>query len=183
MRSAFRLLHAAVPLVLLTLFVVWSASQAGSYVATWNGILNVLHALAPVYGQPEAHSISLYQVNDAVRKVAHFLIGLLAIVACNRTLNVATRLPAVHRIAISALLSLSVIGIGAWVRFESPDRHVRWAQFTASVTGIGMGVVAVSVAALDVWILGVMKNEACKTEKLTADFKGDTDDSADVEDI
>lgn len=183
MRIALRLLYAAVPLVVLTLFVVWSGSQAGSYVATWNAIVHVLHTLAPAYGQPDTYSISLYQLNDAVRKAAHFLIGLLAVVVCNRTLRVATGLPSVQRIALSAMLSLSLIGIGAWVRFESPDRHVRWVQFTASITGIGMGVVAVSLAGLDVWILGIVKDEACKTEKLTANFKCGTDDSADTEDI
>ena len=149
MKRLFRAVYASVPLLLLFVLVAWTASNAGSYRSTWLGTFWVLNRLAPQYQPINDYGVSMYQLNDAIRRVAHILIGFMAVIVMDRILRINTRMRGGLRLAIACCLSLIVIGTGAAVRYRSSLRHVRTVQFVSSATGMLLGVVLVTCAALD----------------------------------
>ena len=149
MKRLLRAVYASVPLLLLLVLVAWTASNAGSYRSTWLGTFWVLNRLAPQYQPINDYGVSMYQLNDAIRRVAHILIGFMAVIVMDRILRINTRMRGGLRLAIACCLSLIVIGTGAAVRYRSSLRHVRTVQFVSSATGMLLGVVLVSCAALD----------------------------------
>ena len=96
MKRLLRALYASIPLVVLLLLVAWTASNAGSYRSTWIGTYWALNALAPNYEPISDYGVSMYQVNDALRRLAHILIGLLSVIVMDRILRIASRLRGGH---------------------------------------------------------------------------------------
>jgi hypothetical protein len=144
-----RLIYASLPLVVLLILVAWTASNAGSYRSTWLGTFWALDKLAPQYQPISDYGVSMYQLNDAIRRIAHILIGFMSVIVMNRILRIASRLRGWLRLAIACCLSLVVIGTGAAVRYNSSLRHVRIVQFVSSATGMLVGCAWIAIVALD----------------------------------
>lgn len=149
MKRLLRAIYASIPLVVLLVLVVWTASNAGSYRSTWLGTFWALNKLAPQYQPISDYGVSMYQLNDALRRLAHILIGFMAVIVMNRILRITSRLRGGPRLAIACCLSLMVIGTGAAVRYRSSLRHVRTVQFVSSATGMLIGALVVSAVAFD----------------------------------
>ena len=79
MKRLSRLLYASIPILLLLMLVAWTASNAGSYRSSWLGTFWVLNNLAPQYQPISDYGVSMYQLNDALRRLAHILIGFMAV--------------------------------------------------------------------------------------------------------
>ena len=149
MKRLVRALYAGIPLLVLLVLVAWTASNAGSYRSTWLGTFWALNKLAPNYEPISDYGVSMYQLNDALRRLAHILIGFMAVIVMDRILRLTSRLRGGPRLAIACCLSLIVIGTGAAIRFSSSQRHVRTVQFVSSAVGMLIAVTFVSTAALD----------------------------------
>lgn len=169
MKRTLRILYASIPLFLLLALVAWTASNAGSYRSTWLGTFWVLNGLAPQYQPISDYGVSMYQLNDAIRRVAHILIGFMAVIVMDRILRIVTKMRGGPRLAIACCLSLIVIGTGAAVRYRSSLRHVRIVQFVSSATGMLLGAVVVSVAALDRRIVARLQDAPPEVVKGSAD--------------
>ena len=128
MKRILRFAYASVPLLILLGLVGWTASNFGSYRSTWLGTFWVLNKLAPQYQPISDYGVSMYQLNDAIRRIAHILIGFMSVVVMERILRTTSRLRVGLRIAFACCLSLFVIGTGAAVRYNSSLRHVRIVQ-------------------------------------------------------
>jgi hypothetical protein len=168
-KRTLRIFYASIPLLLLLALVAWTASNAGSYRSTWLGTFWVLNGLAPQYQPINDYGVSMYQLNDALRRVAHILIGFMAVIVMDRILRIVSKLRGGPRLAIACCLSLIVIGTGAAVRYRSSLRHVRIVQFVSSATGMLLGAVAVSVAALDRRIVARLQDAPPEVVKGSAD--------------
>ncbi len=149
MKRLSRVLYAGIPFLLLLVLVAWTASNAGSYRSSWLGTFWVLNNLAPQYQPISDYGVSMYQLNDALRRLAHILIGFMAVILMDRVLRINTRMRGGKRLVIACALSVIVIGTGAAVRFRSSLRHVRLVQFVSSATGMLLGAAAISIAAVD----------------------------------
>ena len=149
MKRVSRVLYAGIPFLLLLVLVAWTASNAGSYRSSWLGTFWVLNNLAPQYQPISDYGVSMYQLNDALRRLAHILIGFMAVILMDRVLRINTRMRGGKRLVIACALSVIVIGTGAAVRFRSSLRHVRLVQFVSSATGMLLGAAALSIAAVD----------------------------------
>lgn len=169
MKRTLRILYASIPLFLLLALVAWTASNAGSYRSTWLGTFWVLNGLAPQYQPISDYGVSMYQLNDAIRRVAHILIGFMAVIVMDRILRIISKMRGGPRLAIACCLSLIVIGTGAAVRYRSSLRHVRIVQFVSSATGMLLGAVVVSVAALDRRIVARLQDAPPEVVKGSAD--------------
>ena len=84
MKRLSRLLYASIPILLLLMLVAWTASNAGSYRSSWLGTFWVLNNLAPQYQPISDYGVSMYQLNDALRRLAHILIGFMAVIVMDR---------------------------------------------------------------------------------------------------
>ncbi|MFM7186728.1 MAG: hypothetical protein ACKO14_02815 [Armatimonadota bacterium] len=169
MKRLIRGLYAGIPLVVLLALVGWTASNAGSYRSTWLGTFWALNNLAPQYQLVNDYSVSMYQLNDALRRLAHILIGFMAVIVMDRILRITSQLRGGPRLAIACCLSLVVIGTGAAVRYRSSLRHVRTVQLVSSATGMLFGVVVVSFAALDRRIVSRLQDAPPEVVKVCSD--------------
>jgi hypothetical protein len=169
MKRLIRVIYASVPFLILLLLVAWTASNAGSYRSTWLGIFWVLKSLAPQYQPISDFGVSMYQLNDALRRLAHILIGFMAIIVIERVLRINTRFRGGKRLALACALSLIVIGTGAAVRYRSSLRHVRLVQFVSSGTGMLLGAAAISIAAIDKRIVARLQDAPPEVVKGCAD--------------
>lgn len=183
MKRLIRLLYASIPLVALLAVVVWTATNAGSYRSTWLGTFWALDKLAPEYQPISDYGVSMYQLNDALRRLAHILIGFMAVVVIQRILRITTRLRGGPRLAIALGLALFVIGTGAAVRYQSSLRHVRVVQFVSSATGMLFGALVVSFAALDRRIVSRLQDappevvKGCSDDGCTDAFETDEEEN------
>jgi len=183
LKRLLRALYASIPLVVLLLLVAWTASNAGSYRSTWIGTYWALNALAPNYEPISDYGVSMYQVNDALRRLAHILIGLLSVIVMDRILRIASRLRGGPRLAIACCLSLFVIGTGAAVRFSSSERHVRIVQFGSSAVGMLLGATFVSIVALDRRIVSRLQDAPPEVVKGCSDDGCDAVSETDEEEL
>lgn len=149
MKRILRAVYASVPLLILLALVAWTASNAGSYRSTWLGTFWALDKLAPQYQPISDYGVSMYQLNDAIRRIAHILIGFMSVIVMDRILRIASGLRGGPRLAAACCLSLVVIGTGAAVRYNSSLRHVRIVQFISSASGMLAGAAWIAIAALD----------------------------------
>ena len=169
MKRLSRVLYAGIPFLLLLVLVAWTASNAGSYRSSWLGTFWVLNNLAPQYQPISDYGVSMYQLNDALRRLAHILIGFMAVILMDRVLRINTRMRGGKRLVIACALSVIVIGTGAAVRFRSSLRHVRLVQFVSSATGMLLGAAAISVAAVDKRIIARLQDAPPEVVKGCAD--------------
>ena len=169
MKRLSRLLYASIPILLLLMLVAWTASNAGSYRSSWLGTFWVLNNLAPQYQPISDYGVSMYQLNDALRRLAHILIGFMAVIVMDRVLRINTRMRGGKRLALACALSVIVIGTGAAVRFRSSLRHVRLVQFVSSATGMRLGAAAISIAAVDKRIIARLQDAPPEVVKGCAD--------------
>lgn len=169
MKRLSRVLYAGIPFLLLLMLVAWTASNAGSYRSSWLGTFWVLNNLAPQYQPISDYGVSMYQLNDALRRMAHILIGFMAVIVMDRVLRVNTRMRGGKRLVIACALSVIVIGTGAAVRFRSSLRHVRLVQFVSSATGMLLGAAAISIAAVDKRIIARLQDAPPEVVKGCAD--------------
>ena len=151
------------------MLVAWTASNAGSYRSSWLGTFWVLNNLAPQYQPISDYGVSMYQLNDALRRLAHILIGFMAVIVMDRVLRINTRMRGGKRLALACALSVIVIGTGAAVRFRSSLRHVRLVQFVSSATGMLLGAAAISIAAVDKRIIARLQDAPPEVVKGCAD--------------
>jgi hypothetical protein len=169
MKRPIRLLYASIPILLLIVLVAWTASNAGSYRSSWLGTFWVLNNLAPQYQPISDYGVSMYQLNDALRRLAHILIGFMAVIVMDRVLRINTRMRGGKRLALACALSVIVIGTGAAVRYRSSLRHVRLVQFVSSATGMLLGAAAISIAAVDKRIIARLQDAPPEVVKGCAD--------------
>jgi hypothetical protein len=169
MKRLIRVLYASVPFLILLVLVAWTASNAGSYRSSWLGTYWVLNSLAPQYQPISDFGVSMYQLNDALRRLAHILIGFMATIVLDRILRITTRIRGGKRLALACALSLIVIGTGAAVRYRSSLRHVRMVQFVSSATGMLLGAAAISIAAIDRRIVARLQDAPPEVVKGCAD--------------
>jgi hypothetical protein len=169
MKRPIRLLYASIPILLLIMLVAWTASNAGSYRSSWLGTFWVLNNLAPQYQPISDYGVSMYQLNDALRRLAHILIGFMAVIVMDRVLRINTRMRGGKRLALACALSVIVIGTGAAVRYRSSLRHVRLVQFVSSATGMLLGAAAISIAAVDKRIIARLQDAPPEVVKGCAD--------------
>lgn len=169
MKRLSRVLYAGIPFLLLLVLVAWTASNAGSYRSSWLGTFWVLNNLAPQYQPISDYGVSMYQLNDALRRLAHILIGFMAVILMDRVLRINTRMRGGKRLVIACALSVIVIGTGAAVRFRSSLRHVRLVQFVSSATGMLLGAAAISIAAVDKRIVARLQDAPPEVVKGCAD--------------
>ena len=169
MKRLNRLLYASIPILLLIVLVAWTASNAGSYRSSWLGTFWVLNNLAPQYQPISDYGVSMYQLNDALRRLAHILIGFMAVIVMDRVLRINTRMRGGKRLALACALSVIVIGTGAAVRYRSSLRHVRLVQFVSSATGMLLGAAAISIAAVDKRIIARLQDAPPEVVKGCAD--------------
>ena len=128
-----------------------------------------MNNLAPQYQPISDYGVSMYQLNDALRRLAHILIGFMAVIVMDRVLRINTRMRGGKRLALACALSVIVIGTGAAVRFRSSLRHVRLVQFVSSATGMLLGAAAISIAAVDKRIIARLQDAPPEVVKGCAD--------------
>ena len=131
------------PLLVGMIGVLAFATDRGGYMATWNLTIAALNGLTPEFPRLEPDNrvwmISMHQINNALRRLAHVLTYASMALLLVRTLQWGRpRLRARAVLGMLALCGLLTAG-ESLVRLNlSTERHVRWEQLSLNLIGVGI---------------------------------------------
>lgn len=132
------------PLLLWIVLLLVLATTLGEYIATWKLFQRVLSWMTPEFapiptdGRFAVVEVSMYQINQGLRRAAHVAmyagLTLLAVRACQ------WGEPRLRRrtVLVALLMSLVFTGGESLVRLRSPGRHVRWENLALNLIGTGL---------------------------------------------
>ncbi|MFM7320083.1 MAG: hypothetical protein ACKO5K_00990 [Armatimonadota bacterium] len=121
------------------------AGPIGGYPETWAMLRRILDGLAPGHAPISDYGVTLYQLNEAVRRLAHALLACAVVVAVDR--GPASRLPAARRIPVSILSAAGIAALAAGIRSLVETRHVRPEQWLPTLAGIVLGTAWIALGA------------------------------------
>ena len=131
------------PLLVGIAGVLAFATDRGGYMATWNLTIAALNGLTPEFPRLEPDNrvwmISMHQINNALRRVAHVLTYASMALLLVRTLQWGR--PRLRARAVLGMLFICGLLTGAesLVRLKlSNERHVRWEQVLLNLIGVGV---------------------------------------------
>jgi|GEM_PF-4284950 VanZ family protein len=133
------------PVAVWVIVLFWSGAEAARYETSWRWLEGILRLLCPEHAPPESPNVqvnvSMYQLNGAVRRVAHIfgygvLAGLLirAIQQGNPRLKPQSLLAAVG-------LGLLFTAVDEVHRLIQENRHAKWQDVVLNLVGMVLVVV------------------------------------------
>lgn len=139
MRRAVRVLLYAGPLLLAGALTLALATSLGDYRVSWTLTARLLDAVAPGHAPISDYGVTRYQINDAVRTLAH--VGLYALAAGLAARAARWGRPDLPGRALLAALAFAALLTGAEsaVRLRTPTRHVRPIQLLWNLAGVALG--------------------------------------------
>lgn len=144
-RRAVRALLAWGPLAIALATACFLAGSAGGYTATWMALRRTLDRLAPGHAPISDYGVTLYQLNEAVRRAAHSLVAAIVVVLADR--GPGAHFPLRRRIPIALGIGAMVVAGAALVRWQTNDRHVRIEQWLPTLLGLALGLGWILIAA------------------------------------
>jgi len=173
-RAAIRLLLRTAPLALVAVVLMVLSGEGGSYESSWRAIRWFFDTVSPQRRTGVDWAISMYQINDTVRKLAHVLLYA-GVVWTGASLLPGNR--AQHpwrRIAVGIGVAAMLGGADTAVRLLSETRHVRWEQLLWNSGGVAIASV--------LWILRQGIDHVTRWAENPTDFNDSNPDPATIAD-
>ncbi|GAB4454982.1 MAG: hypothetical protein OHK0029_10370 [Armatimonadaceae bacterium] len=131
------------PVALWVGVLIWGGAEGARYETSWSLIQWALMVLAPEHAPPEAATgiqvqVTMYQINGALRRVAHVLAyAVLAGLVIRAIQRGNTRLTGA---AIATALTLGLVFTGAdeLHRWLQENRHAKWLDVWLNLSGVGL---------------------------------------------
>lgn len=127
--------------VLLWMAVVFVGStDLGRYETSWNIVIRVLNFLCPEFAQPPEKglqlNISMYQINTAMRRLAHiFLYAMLTFLTVRALQQGKPRLR-MRSLVAAFLITMAYAGTDELHRYFEQHRHAKWSDIALNLYGI-----------------------------------------------
>jgi len=144
-RTVIRTALRWIPLAAAAAGAVVLAGPLGAYTVSWSALRRGLDWLAPGHDPISDFGVSLYQLNDAVRRFAHAALACAVVVAVDR--GPCARMPWRRRFVVAIGSAAGVAALAAAVRWRVESRHVRIEQWLPTVAGVVSGMVWVALGA------------------------------------
>jgi VanZ family protein len=146
-RSPWRTLRAALfwggPILLWAVVLFYGGAEGARYETSWQWIQNALRLLCPEHAPPGDGSIiqvdvSMYQINGALRRVAHIVgYAVLSALVVRFFQRGEPRLKRSSLIA-AVLLGLLYMGFDELHRLIQPNRHAKWLDLYLNLGGVAL---------------------------------------------
>jgi hypothetical protein len=158
-RAVLRILIYAAPLLLWLGIAALLATELGSYQQSWILLHKLFDWIEPGFYYPDPQIVSMYQITQMVRKIAHVavygVLTLLVIRLCQSGQSKLRPLSLVMALVVPSAFS----GIEVYLRLHQSEgtRHVRLEQFL--LNGVGVAIVFLTTLAffglktLERWLL------------------------------
>lgn len=159
LRSFLRVFLYALPLILWIGLAALVATEMGSYQRSWILLHKLLDWIEPGFYLSDPAIVSMYQLTQATRKLAHVVVYAILTLLVVRLAQAGRSQLRARSLLIAVLVSGAFLGIEVYIRryHSEGTRHVRAEQFI--LDGIGVGSVLVGTVlfflqkSLERWIL------------------------------
>ena len=136
-----------------------AATELGSYAHSWDLMHWLIDKIEPGFYYPDPQIISMYQVTQMTRKIAHIVLysGLTALLV--RLFQAGNPHLRFRSLLYSTLVSGAFMGVESYIRLNQSEgqRHVRVQQFILNGVGVGGALLLIvlyfGLKALERWLL------------------------------
>ncbi len=141
-RSLLRFLIYGGPVLVWMVFIFIGSTDLGRYENSWRFIIRVLNFLCPEFAQPETGewqvNVSMYQINTAMRRLAHVVLyGLLTFLTVRALQKGKPRLR-IRSLLAALLITIVYAGTDELHRYYQQNRHAKWSDITLNLYGIAL---------------------------------------------
>ena len=138
-RSLLRVMVYGLPLLLWITLAALAATELGSYKQSWDILQRVIGWLEPGFYTSDPQVISMYQLTQITRKLAHVVVyAILALLTIRLCQAGRPRLRGLSLI-MAVAASVAFLGMEIYLRLNQSEgtRHVRLEQFVLDLIGVG----------------------------------------------
>ncbi len=130
------------PFLMVGAALVYLSGEGGSYERTWNGIRWFFDTVSPDKKSRIDWAVSLYQINDVLRKFAHLVLYSLIAWTGMRLVPGPIDERLGKRILVGIGGALLMMGADISARLLADTRHVRTSHFVWNAAGFVIGIAA-----------------------------------------
>lgn len=140
LRRLIRVAMVLGPFLLVGAALVYLSGEGGSYDRTWKAIRWFFDTVSPNMKSRIDWAVSLYQINDTLRKLAHLVLySLIAWTGMRLVPGPMDEQPG-KRVLVGIGGALLMMGADISARLLADTRHVRTSHFVWNVAGLALGI-------------------------------------------
>nr|WP_309687428.1 VanZ family protein [Armatimonas sp.] len=173
-RSLLRVTVYGLPLLLWITLAALAATELGSYKQSWDILQQTLSWLEPGFYRSDPQVISMYQLTQITRKLAHVVVyAILALLTIRLCQGGRSRLRGLSLI-MAVVVSVAFLGTEIYLRLHQSEgtRHVRLEQFYLDLIGVGGVLIGTplffGLKTLERWLLTESRKPEPVSENHTA---------------
>jgi len=140
LRRLIRVAMVLGPFLLVGIALVYLSGEGGSYERTWNGIRWFFNTVSPEQKSRIDWAVSLYQINDTLRKLAHLVLYSLIVWTGMRLVPGPIDERLGKRVLVGLGAAFLLMGADISARLLADTRHVRTRHFVWNVAGLAIGI-------------------------------------------